>query len=189
MQHRVQVGWIEWQNVSGVFYDCKIPTKLVIARYPQNWRLQDTHKVGGKFSRTTIRPVMLYGKECWAAKKQHASKMSVTEMRMLRWMSGKTLRYGIRNENICAMVGVKLIEDKIGENRLRWLDISVVDWPMCSWEKWYEVEGDKVRGRPKLPLEAVVWKDVGFVDIIEHDALDKAQWQKQNHVEPQLIGT
>ena len=31
---------------------------------------------------------MLYGTECWAVKKQHFHKMSVVEMRMLRWISG-----------------------------------------------------------------------------------------------------
>ncbi|GMQ11846.1 hypothetical protein CsSME_00054325 [Camellia sinensis var. sinensis] len=35
---------------------------------------------------TAIRPAMLYGMECWATKKQHVDKMSVAEMRMLRWM-------------------------------------------------------------------------------------------------------
>ena len=33
---------------------------------------------------------MPYGIDCWAIKKQHISKMSAAEMRMLRWMSGKT---------------------------------------------------------------------------------------------------
>ena len=37
-----------------------------------------------------IRPAMLYGTECWAVKKQYVSKMNVAEMRMLRWMCGKT---------------------------------------------------------------------------------------------------
>lgn len=40
----------------------------------------------------------------------------------------------------------------------------------------FTVEGNtQGKGRPKLPLEAVVRKDLGFLDIIEHGALDKAQ--------------
>ena len=35
---------------------------------------------------------MLYGTECWVVKKQHVSKMTVAEMRMLTWMCGKTRR-------------------------------------------------------------------------------------------------
>ena len=36
--------------------------------------------------RTAIRPALLYDTECWAIKRHHAHKMSVAEMRMLRWM-------------------------------------------------------------------------------------------------------
>ena len=57
-------------------------------------------KIKGKFYRTTIRPAMLYGSECWALKKKHEHKMGVTEMRMLRWMCGHTLKDRIHNDHI-----------------------------------------------------------------------------------------
>ena len=59
---------------------------------------------------------MLYGTECWATKKQHVDKMSVAEMRMLRWMCGKTRQDRIRNECIREWVGVAPIEDKLRES-------------------------------------------------------------------------
>ena len=40
-------------------------------------------------------------------------KISVAEMRMLRWMCGKTWKDRIRNTNIRDMVGIAPIEDKI----------------------------------------------------------------------------
>ena len=46
--------------------------------------------LNGKFYRTVVRPSLLYGTECWDNKKQHTQKISVTKMRMLRWMCGKT---------------------------------------------------------------------------------------------------
>ena len=64
---------------------------------------------------------MLYETECWATK-EHVDKMSVIEMRMLRWMSGKTRKDRVRNEYIREWVGVVPIEDKLKENRLRWFD-------------------------------------------------------------------
>ena len=67
---------------------------------------------------------MRYGIECWAAKKQQVIKMSIAEMRLLRWMCGKTGNDRIRNANIRDMVGVASIEDKLRENRLRWFDNS-----------------------------------------------------------------
>ena len=36
-------------------------------------------KLKEKFYIMTIRPAMLYEKECWAAKKQHVTKMSIVE--------------------------------------------------------------------------------------------------------------
>ena len=48
------------------------------------------------------------------------TKMSVAEMRMLRWMCGKTRKDKIKNANIHDLVGVVPIEDKLRENRLRW---------------------------------------------------------------------
>ena len=48
-------------------------------------------------------------------------------MRMLRWMYGKTRKDIIRNYSICDMVWIAPIDDKLRENRLRGLDIYVVD--------------------------------------------------------------
>ena len=53
-----------------------------------------------------------------AAKKQHVIKISVVGMRALRWMGGNIR---IRNVNICDMVRVASIKDKLRESRFRWL--------------------------------------------------------------------
>ena len=46
--------------------------------------------------------------------------MDVTEMKMLRLMSGYTLKDRIRNDHIHERVGVAPISEKMGEYRLRW---------------------------------------------------------------------
>ena len=53
---------------------------------------------------------MLYDSACWAIKRQHISKMSVAEMRMLR------------NKVIRNKVGVTPTEDKVCKGRLRWYE-------------------------------------------------------------------
>jgi len=55
-------------------------------------------KSKGKLYRTTVRPTMLYGTEFQTIKNQHENHVSVTEMRMLCWMSGNTRRDRIRND-------------------------------------------------------------------------------------------
>ena len=74
----------------------------------------------GKFYRTAIIPVLLYGSGCWTVKYQHELKTSVAEMRMLRWMCGHIRKYKIRNEVIRNKVGVMSIEEKLRVTRLRW---------------------------------------------------------------------
>jgi hypothetical protein len=102
VSHHIQAGWLKWRRASGVLCDKRVPLKLK-----------------GKFYRTTIRPAMLYGTECWAVKSQHENQVSVVEMRMLRWMSGKTRHDRIRNDTIRERVGVAPIVEKLVENRLR----------------------------------------------------------------------
>ena len=41
-------------------------------------------------------------------------------MRMLRWISGNTRKYRIRNEKIHLKIGVTPIDEKIRKSRLRW---------------------------------------------------------------------
>ncbi|CAG4930367.1 unnamed protein product [Parnassius apollo] len=53
----------------------------------------------GKVYKTAVRPVLLYGSETWASTKIHERKLHVTEMRMLRWAGGVTLKDIVRNEH------------------------------------------------------------------------------------------
>jgi hypothetical protein len=99
---RIQVGWLKWRSASGVLCDAKVPFKLK-----------------GKFYRTTVRPAILYGTERWAVKNQHKHKASVTEMRMLRWMCGKTRCDRIKKDDIRERVRVAPIVEKMVETRIR----------------------------------------------------------------------
>ena len=65
-----------------------------------------------KFYRTAIRPAMTYGTKCWPIKKQHTHKMGVAEMRILRWICGKTGNEKIRNERIREHLRVTSMGDK-----------------------------------------------------------------------------
>ncbi|KAJ7946136.1 Retrovirus-related Pol polyprotein LINE-1 [Quillaja saponaria] len=168
VNHRIKAGWVKWRSASGVLCDPKIPNRLK-----------------GKFYKSAVRPVMLYGTECWAVKKQHSHKMGVAEMRMLRWMTGHTRKDRIRNEEIRRKVEVAPIEKKMRENRLRWFG-HIQRRPMDTVVK----QGDMVqvpgvrrgKGRPKLTWGAVIEKDMAVLGINENLVLDRCEWRKRIHI-------
>jgi hypothetical protein len=53
-----------------------------------------------------------------ATKGQHVQKMSVAEMRMLRWICGHTRKEQIRNDDIRDKLGVAQIQEKLVQHRL-----------------------------------------------------------------------
>jgi hypothetical protein len=48
----------------------------------------------------------MYSVKCWVTKGQHVQKMSVAEMRMLRWICGNTRKDRIKNDDIRDKLGV-----------------------------------------------------------------------------------
>ncbi|PZC71803.1 hypothetical protein B5X24_HaOG212429 [Helicoverpa armigera] len=71
--HRINTGWMKWRQVTSAICDPRLPLKLK-----------------GKIYKSVIRPVVLYGSECWALKKRDEKRVHVAEMRMPRWMCGVT---------------------------------------------------------------------------------------------------
>ncbi|KAL5181007.1 putative xyloglucan endotransglucosylase/hydrolase protein 26 [Glycine soja] len=146
VNHRIQAGWMKWRKVSGVLCDAKVPIKLK-----------------EKFYRTAVRPAILYGTECWAVKSQHENKVGVAEMRMLRWMCGKTRQDKIRNEAIRERVGVAPIVEKMVENRLRWfghVERRPVDSVVRRVDQMERRQTIRGRGRPKKTIREVIKKDL-----------------------------
>ena len=165
---RIRAGWVKWRLASGILCDRKVPQKLK-----------------GKFYRTAIRPAMLYGAECWPTKRQHVQKISVAEMRMLRWSCGHTRRDRIKNEDIRDKLGVAPIEEKLVQHRLRWFGhlqrrppeapvrAGIIDRIACS---------HRGRGRPRLTWEEVVKRDLRDWNISEELVFDRSAWKSAIHV-------
>jgi hypothetical protein len=103
VSHRIKADWLKRCQASGFLCDPRVPLKLK-----------------GKFYRTTIRPTILYGAECWPTKRRHVQQLSVVEMRMLRWICGHTRRDRVRNDGIRERLGVAPVEEKLVQHRLRW---------------------------------------------------------------------
>ncbi|KAH1199390.1 hypothetical protein GmHk_18G052760 [Glycine max] len=168
VNHRIQAGWMKWRKASGVLCDANVPIKLK-----------------GKFYRTAVRPTILYGTECWAVKSQHENKVGVAEMRMLRWMCGKTRQDKIRNKAIRERVGVAPIVEKMVENRLRWfghVERRPVDSVVKRVDQMERRQTIRGRGRPKKTIREVIKKDLEINGLDRSMVLDRTLWRKLIHV-------
>ncbi|VFQ61100.1 unnamed protein product [Cuscuta campestris] len=115
-------------------------------------------RMKGKFYRSVVRPAMLYGAECWAVKKTHVRRRHAAEMRMLRWMCGKTRLDRILNGVIRRQVDMEPVEDKLREARLRWFGYvrrRDADAPVRRCEGIMVIGGSRGRGRARK-----IWKEV-----------------------------
>ena len=83
INNRVRLAWMKWKQLTGVLCDKKVPIKLK-----------------DKVYKTVIKPTMTYGAECWAVRKKDENRLHVAEMRMLRWIRGKTRKDHVRNQSI-----------------------------------------------------------------------------------------
>ena len=71
----VRLAWNKRREVTGITCDKKVPFKL-------------KHKI----YKTVIKPTMTYGAECWTMKYNDEMLINKTEMGMLRWIQGVSLR-------------------------------------------------------------------------------------------------
>ncbi|KAK6726977.1 hypothetical protein RB195_004962 [Necator americanus] len=100
---RVNAAWMKWKMATGVLCDKKVPVRLK-----------------SKIYRTVVRPVALYGCECWPTTKALERVLHAMEMRMLRWTIGVTLKEKVSNDTVRSIFGVVPITEKMKEARLRW---------------------------------------------------------------------
>ena len=118
-------------------------------------------------------------------KKQQKHKMDVTEMKMLRWMSGYTLKDRIRNDHIRERVGVAPISEKMREYRLRWyghVQRRELDEPVRIVEQMERELYIRNRGRPKRTLDEVIQRDMVVKKLSSGMTRNRAKWRHVIHV-------
>ena len=113
------------------------------------------------------------------------NKVGVAEMRMLRWMCGKTRQDKIRNGAIRERVGVTPIVEKMVENRLRWfghVERKPVDSVVRRVDQMERRQTIRGRGRPKKTIREVIKKDLEINGLDRSMVLDRTLWRKLIHV-------
>ena len=103
INNRVKLAWMKWKQMTGVLCDKKVPIKLK-----------------DKVYKTVIKPTMTYGAECWAVRKKDENRLHVAEMRMLRWIRGKTRKDRVRNQRIQEDANVCQMSTFLRQKRLHW---------------------------------------------------------------------
>ena len=91
VNNRVKIALSKWMECTGVMCNRNIPTKMK-----------------DKVYKTAIKPAMMYGAECWAVRKKKERKLHTTEMRMLRWVRGKTRLDHVSNVDIWMERGTRV---------------------------------------------------------------------------------
>ena len=133
---------------------------------------------------TVIRPVLLYGAECWTVRKKEEQVLEKTEMRMLRSIKEVTLRDKVKSVDIRKELGVTSLQEKVREMRLRWYrhmqrmeennDVrAVVDM---------RVQGKRPRGRQRGRWMDCVRRDMQALRITPEDAQDRTFWKSRIRV-------
>jgi len=139
--------------------------------------------VKGKVYRTMVRPVLIYGSETWTLKRREEERLERTEMRMLRWILGLTLRDKKRNDDIRRSLGVACITDKVREARLKWFGhVQRREEDCVRRILEADVCGQQSRGRQRKRWIDVVKYNMEDLRLNLVDVENRAEWRRRTHV-------
>ena len=117
----------------------------------------------------------------WALRKREEQQLGRTEMRMLRWMLGISLRERRRNDAIRAEAGVVAILEKISKARMRWFGHIMrreeEDPVKVAWR--HPIEERRTVGRQRIRWRDIVERDLGVLNLREEEAQDRIYWRQR----------
>jgi len=111
-------------------------------------------------------------------------RLERTEMRMLRWILGLTLRDKKRNVDIRRILGVACIMDKVREARLRWFGhVQRPEEEDCARRILEaDVRGQWSRGRQRKRFIDVVKYNIEDLWLDLMDVENRAEWRQRTRV-------
>ena len=159
---RVRCAWKKFRELSGMLT-----------------RKDMSLKLKGKVYVSCVRSTMIYGSETWAMNIDQQNRLERTEMRMVRWMCGVSLRERKTSSELRKMMGIEPVLDVVRRGRLRWMG-HILRKDGNSWVRRVmdiNVEGRRVRGRPRKTWVNVVEEDMHMRGLQRKDAEDRAKWR------------
>jgi hypothetical protein len=106
-------------------------------------------------------------------------------MRILWWICGNTRRDRVRNDDIRERLGVKSVEEKLVQHRLRWfghIQRRPAEAAVRSGVIRRSSNEKRARGRPNLTWKKSVKRDLKDWCITKKLALDSREWNVTIHV-------
>ena len=159
---RVATAWAKWREICGLLCIKRIPLKIRANIYD-----------------ACIRSVLLYGAESWPLTQRLEQCIQSCDRRLLRYMSGVSLRDGVCSAEVARRCGLREILEVVRVRRLQWFghvkrkgegeELSLV----LNWH----VEGRRPRGRPKKSWLNVIREDLRKLGINEDLADDRCGWR------------
>jgi len=130
---------------------------------------------------------LMHGSETWAMKVEHELKMNRTEMSMIRWICGVKLNKRKKSEELRELLGLEPVSLMIKKSRLRWSGhVERKDDNEFSVEKCHvkhcipwEVEGIRLRGRPKKTRWDCIKNDMESLGLSQKDAQSMSKWRRR----------
>ena len=152
------------ERTGPVIEDKKLPTKLKTKLYT-----------------TVVRPVILYGAECWTTGVKEENILEKTEMRMLTRIKGVTVKDKMKSEDIRKELGVGSIKSKAREGRLRWFGHVHRREQESNLRQVMDMEipGRRPRGRPRGRWRDLVNRDMRGLRLVPEDADDRNFWRRR----------
>ena len=98
-----------------------------------------------------VRSAMLYWSETWAVTAVQKLRLELTERRMLRWISGLSLKVKTPTVELRDHMMLSLMVGVMRRRRLRWYghELRIGDWDSVKKVISFEVNGKRGKGRPR----------------------------------------
>ncbi|XDV46099.1 hypothetical protein PO909_014052 [Leuciscus waleckii] len=136
-------------------------------------------RLKSKIYKIIVRPVALYGAECWPATAKHGQLLHAMEMRMLRWSLGLTRLDHVMNIDVRKRMGIAPITEKILEARLRWYGHVTRSHENLVAKTAMRLDplGNRPRDRPKMRWMDRIKQDMKDVQVAPEDTTDRNKWR------------
>src|SRR3989442_13507492 len=137
-------------------------------------------RVKGKIYRGCVQRVLVYGSETWAMKKIDLQRLLRTENKMIRWMSGVTLKDRRTCDELRQGLGIESVDRVVSRGRLRCYGHVELknddDW--VSKCRNLEVVGGTRKGRGKKRWIECVATDMDMkkIGLKKEDAQNRSLW-------------